>query len=109
MRRRGTPQDLDAPEWAPSTFGAQPQAVGQEVEEEVVVWVGLRLRGDRSFLGLTKRAAAAREQANSAGVGEEAVVTDAHEAFGENVEQEAASELAEWECEGADSAAAVVL
>ena len=109
MRRRGTPQDLDAPEWAPSTVGAQPQAVGQRVEEEVVVCIGLRLRGDGSLLGLSEREATAREQASSAGVGEKSVMTDAHEALREDVEQEAARELAERKCKGPDSPAAVVL
>ncbi len=109
MRWRGTCKDLDAPEWAPFTVGAQPQAAGQEVEMEVVVCAGLRLRGDGSRLRVTEGAAATREQASSAGVGEEPVVADADEALGEDVKQEAASELGQRKRKGPDSPAPVIL
>ena len=83
LRRRGTCKDLDAPEWTPSTVGAEPEPEGQEVEEQLVVVVGLRLRGDGSVLRLSECAAAGREQTSPTAVGEEPVVTDTHEAFGE--------------------------
>ena len=90
---RGTPKDLDAPEWAATTVGAERE--GQEFGERVVVRVGLRLRGDGRPLRLTERITAASEQSLAAAVGEEPIVTDAHEAFGEYMEQEAAGELGE--------------
>ena len=83
---RRTPKDLDAPEWAATTVGAEREGAGQEIEERVVVRVGLRLRGDGRPLRLTERITAASEQSLAAAVGEEPIVTDAHEAFREHME-----------------------
>ena len=49
--------------------------------------------GGRRGLRLPKEFSRARELLSSAAVGGDPVVTDAHEAFGNEVEQEAAQEL----------------
>ena len=60
-------------------------------------------------LRLAERATAAREQSCAAAVGEKPVVADTDEALGQDVQQEAAGELTEWEREGPRAATAVVL
>jgi hypothetical protein len=58
---------------------------------------------------LAQGEAAAGEEPDPSGIGQEPVVTDADEAFWEDVEEEAATELAEGKREGPGSLAAVVL
>ena len=92
--RRRAGEDLDAPEGAPATLGAKARGLGQKIEGGLHCLVGLRLpMGWR--VELAKREAAAGQEAGPTGIGQEPVVTDADEAFWEDVEEEAATELAE--------------
>jgi len=91
-RRAG--EDLDAPEGSFATAGAKARGLGQKIEEGLHCIVGLRfpmgLRVD-----LAKGEAAAGQETDPTGIGKEPIVTDADEALGEDVEKEAARELAE--------------
>jgi hypothetical protein len=58
---------------------------------------------------LAKGEAATGQEAGPTGMGQEPVVADADEALGEDVEEEAATELAEGKGEGPGSSATVVL
>ena len=58
---------------------------------------------------MAESATAAREESCAAAVGEEPIVADTDEALGEDVQQEAAGELTEWERERPRSPTAVVL
>ena len=60
-------------------------------------------------VALSERLSTACEKAYAHAVGEEAVVADADEAFGEDVEQEASDELGKRQAQGSRSTAAIVL
>ena len=91
---RRTGEDLYAPEGSFATAGAKARGLGQKIEGVLRCPAGLRfpmgLRVD-----LAKGEAAAGQETDSTGIGQEPVVTDADEAFWEDVEEEAATELAE--------------
>ena len=71
--------------------------------------LGLGRSFELRILRLAESAPAAGEQSCSAAVGEEAIVADTDEALGEDVQEEAASELSEREREGPGPATPVVL
>lgn len=71
-------------------------------------WLNVRLDGG-VVVGLTERVTATREQSSTAAVGQEPVVTDAHEPAREDMEQKPAAELTERQREGAGTATSVVL
>ena len=89
---------------------AQAQTGGQEIEEHLVVFglLGIGIGGDLGDLGLAERAPAGSEESRPASMGEEAVVADAYEALGKDVEQEATRELPKGERERSSAPAAVV-
>lgn len=94
--RRRTGKDLDAPECGFSAAGAEACVLGQQIEGVPHVPVGSRypLAGG---VDLAERDAATGQEAGPTGMGHEPVVADTDEAFGEDVEEEAATELAEGE------------
>ena len=108
MRRRRPGEDLDASEGAPATLGAKARALGQKIEGGLCCLVGLGMPTGVG-VGLAKGEAAAGQEADLRGMGEESVVADADEAFGEDVEKEAATELAEGKGEGPGPSATIVL
>lgn len=101
-------QDLDATEEALLAVRAEVQTRGQDVEEHLAVFsvFGIGIGGDH---GLAESAATGGEEPRAASVGEEAVVADAYEALGEDVEQEAPREVPKGERERSSAPAAVVL
>ena len=106
--RRRAGEDLDTPEGSFATLGTKACVPAQRIEGGLRCPVGLRLpMGVR--VGLAKGEAAAGQEAGPTGMGEESVVADADEAFGEDVEKEAATELAEGKGEGPGSSATIVL
>ena len=109
MAGRWTSEHLDAPHGTASTVGTEAQALGQKLKEGLVVLASPGHLLDVRVLGLAESATAAHEKSCAAAVGEEAIVTDTDEALGEDVEQEAATELTEREREGPGPATAVVL
>ena len=109
MARRWASEHLDAPHRTASTVGTEAEARGQKVEEGLVVLAWLGRSFELRILRLAERATAAGEQSRAAAVGEEPIVADTDEALGEDVEQEAASELSEREREGPRSPSAIVL
>jgi len=94
----------DTSEQAFPAVGTPTQVPGQEFEEPLTV-LGVRL-GDR--LRLTESVPAAREELGQGSVGQKAVVTHPDKALGEDVEEEAATELTERERLGPWAARAVV-
>jgi hypothetical protein len=77
-------QMLDDLHWA-TTHRAAP-----EVVRATSVLVGLRL------LCCAEQLKAERQERGASSVGQETEVTDAHKAFGEQVQPEAAQELVDW-------------
>lgn len=106
--RRRTGEDLDAPEGAPATLDAKARRLGRKIEGGLWRLVGLGWRMGVG-VGLAKGEAAAGQEAGLRGMGEEPIVADSDKAFGEDVEEETAAELAERKGEGPVSSAAVVL
>ncbi len=109
MARRWASEHFDAPHRTAPTVGAEAEARGQKVEEGLVVLAWLGRSFELRILRLAESAPAAGEQSCSAAVGEEAIVADTDEALGEDVQEEAASELSEREREGPGPATPVVL
>jgi hypothetical protein len=105
---RRTGKNLDAPECGFSAAGAEACVLGQQIEGVPHVPVGLRypLAGR---VDLAECEAAADQEAGPTSMGQEPIVTDADEALGEDVEEEAPTELAEGKGEGPGSLATVVL
>jgi len=101
-------EELDTSEQAVVAVGTETRPARQEIKERFTVRSvsGFRL-GERP--GLTESGAAAGEKLGPVAVSQKAVVTDADEAFGEDVEEETATELAEGKGEGPGSSATVVL
>jgi hypothetical protein len=87
---------------------AQAQTGGQEIEEHLVVFglLGIGIGGE---FRLAERTPTGCEEPRPASMGEEAVVADAYEALGEDVEQEATCELPKGERERSSAPATVVL
>ena len=92
---RRTGEDLDAPEGGFATVGAKAYALGQKIEEPLLRLVGLRFPQHRHVVDLAEREATAVQKAGPTGIGQEPVVADTDEAFGEDVEEEPATKLAE--------------
>ena len=105
---RRTGKNLDAPEGSVATAGAKARALGQQIEDVPHFPVGSRypLAGR---VDLAEREAAAGQEAGPTGMGQEPIVTNADEALGEDVEEEAAAKLSEGKGEGPGSLATVVL
>ncbi len=88
--------------------GAGTQATGPEIGGPLteVVGLGIWLHGPGELSdGITT----AGEESSASAVGEKAVVADADEATGKDVEEEATDELGQGEREGSGATAAVVL
>ena len=89
-----TGEDLDAPEGGFAAAGAKARVLGQKIEEALHCLVTLRSPLD-GRVDLAKREAASGQEAGPTGIGKEPIVADADKAFGEDVEEEPATELAE--------------
>ena len=96
QRRGRSLEDFDAPERTLTADRTRAQPTRQEFEQDVACpgAVGLPLG---ESIGLVESPTAGCEQAGASAVGQEPVVTDANEAFGEDVEQEAPSKLGKRE------------
>ena len=105
---RWTLEELNASEQAFPAVGTQTQAGGQQIEEPLTVVSVLGVRpGGR--LRLAESVPAAGEKLGPGSVGQEAVVTDADKALGDDVEEEAADELMKMKGQRSDPMAAVIL
>ena len=106
--RRRSSEDLHAAEHAPLAARTQAETGGQQGEVHLA---GFRVHGigTGGDLGLAERSAAGGEESRAASMGEEAIVADADEALGEDVEEEATRELLKGERERSSPSAAVVL
>lgn len=106
--RGWTLKELDASKQAFLAVGAETQPRRQEMEEPFTVLgvLGFRLG---EGLRLTESGPAAGEESGPATVGQKAVVADPDEALGEDMEEEAATELTKGERLGPGPAGSVVL
>jgi len=106
--RRRSPKDLHATKYALFAAGTDVQLTGPAVEGDLIATNRFGLRRHGVFL-LPERQARTGEQARTTGVGEEPVIADTDEALGQDMQQEAAGELMEWERERSDPATSIVL
>ena len=97
-------QEVDATEDALPAMGTPTQSFGQNFKRPLIV-LATRHGG---VLPLTERIATTREELGAGAVGEKAVVADPNKTLGEDVEEEAPTELAKGERLGPGPAGAVV-